>query len=82
MENYFTVTLFVDNKKEVPKEYIIQNSKTGKTMKTYGAFYSKLQEEHFKNQSQPYFAIVFIDGKILRTQGFTMKKKEFKKFLK
>ncbi len=51
-------------------------------MKTYGAFYSKLQEEHFKNQSQPYFAIVSIDGKILKTQGFTMKKKEFQKFLK
>ncbi len=80
--NYFTVTLFVDNKKEVPKKYIMKNDKTGKLMKTYGAFYNKIQEEHFKNQSQPYFAIVSIDGKILKTQGFTLKKKEFKKFLK
>lgn len=80
--NYFTVTLFVDNKKEVFKEFITKNEKTGKLMKTYGAFYNKIQEERFKNQSQPYFAIVSIDGKILKTQGFTLKKKEFKKFLK
>ncbi len=80
--NYFTVTLFVDNKKEVFKEFITKNEKTGKLMKTYGAFYSKIQEERFNNQSQPYFAIVSTEGKILKTQGFTLKKKEFKKFLK
>ncbi|KAA5531726.1 thioredoxin domain-containing protein [Paenimyroides baculatum] len=80
--NYYTVTLFVDEKKVVPKKYITKNAKTGKLMKTYGAFYNKIQEERFKNQSQPYFAIVSPDGKILKTQGFTLKKKEFKKFLK
>lgn len=80
--NYYSITLLVDSKNEISEEYKTTDPKNGKTMKTYGAFYSKLQEEHFKNQSQPYFAIVFIDGKILRTQGFTMKKKEFKKFLK
>jgi len=80
--NYYTVTLFVDNKKEVFKEFITKNEKTGKLMKTYGAFYKKIQEERFKNQSQPYFAILSTDGKILKTQGFTLKKKEFKKFLK
>lgn len=80
--NYYTVTLFVDEKKVVPKKYITKNEKTGKLMKTYGAFYNKIQEERFKNHSQPYFAIVSIDGKILKTQGFTLKKKEFIKFLK
>ena len=80
--NYYTVTLFVDDKKEVPEKYITKNEKTGKLMKTYGAFYMKIQEERFKNQSQPYFAIVSTDGKILKTQGFTLKKKEFQKFLK
>ncbi|MEG0915629.1 MAG: hypothetical protein RSF68_01300 [Myroides sp.] len=80
--NYYTVTLFVDEKKVVPEKYITKNEKTGKLMKTYGAFYNKIQEERFNNQSQPYFAIVSTDGKILKTQGFTLKKKEFKKFLK
>jgi len=80
--NYYTVTLFVDEKKEVPEKYFTKNEKTGKLMKTYGAFYNKIQEEHFKNQTQPYFAIVSTDGKILKTHGFTLKKKEFKKFLK
>lgn len=80
--NYYTVTLFVDEKKEVPEKYITKNEKTGKLMKTYGAIYNKIQEERFNNQSQPYFAIVSTDGKILKTQGFTLKKKEFKKFLK
>lgn len=80
--NYFTATLFVDNKKEVPKEYIKINSKTGKTMKTYGAFYSQIQEEKFNEDRQPYFAIIGLDGKILGTQGYTLKKKHFKKFLK
>lgn len=80
--NYFTVTLFVDNKKEVPEEYIKINSKTGKTMKTFGAFYSQIQEEKFNEDRQPYFAIIGLDGKILKTQGFTLKKKHFEKFLK
>lgn len=80
--NYFTVTLFVDHKKEVPKEYIVKNPKTGKLMNTYGAFYSKLQEERFKNQSQPFFVIINKEGKVLKTQGYTLKKKAFQKFLK
>ena len=80
--NYYSITLLVDSKNEIPEEYKTTDPKNGKTMKTYRAFYSKLQEEHFKNQSQLYFAIVSIDGKILKTQGFTMKKKEFQKFLK
>lgn len=80
--NYYTVTLFVDEKKVVPEKYFTNNEKTGKLMKTYGAFYNKIQEERFKNQTQPFFAIVSTDGKILKTHGFTLKKKEFKKFLK
>ena len=80
--NYFTVTLFVDHKKEVPKEYITTNAKTGKVMNTYGAFYSKLQEERFKNQNQPFFVIINKEGKVLKTQGYTLKKKAFQKFLK
>jgi len=51
-------------------------------MNTYGAFYSKLQEEHFKNQSQPFFVIINKEGKVLKTQGYTLKKKAFQKFLK
>lgn len=80
--DFYTVTLFVDSKKEVPKEYITTNPKTGKVMKTYGAFYIKIQEEQFKNQSQPFFVIVGNKGKVLKTHGFTLNKKEFQKFLK
>jgi len=79
---YYSITLFVDSKKEVPKDYIKTNSKTGKPMKTYGAFYIEMQEDQFNEDRQPFFAIINLDGKILRTQGFTLNKKEFKKFLK
>ncbi|SEH75813.1 Thioredoxin-like [Paenimyroides aquimaris] len=80
--DFYTVTLFVDSKKEVPKEYITTNPKTGKVMKTYGSFYIKIQEEQFKNQNQPFFVIVGNKGKVLKTHGFTLNKKEFQKFLK
>lgn len=80
--NYYSISLYLDSKKEVPEEFIKLNSKTGKTMKTYGAFYSQIQEEKFNEDRQPYFAIIGLDGKILKTQGFTLKKKHFEKFLK
>ena len=78
---FHTVTLFVDSRKEVPKESIVTNQKTGKTMKTYGAFYSKIQEEQFNENRQPFFVIVNNKGKVLKTHGFTLDKKEFQNFL-
>lgn len=81
ISKYYTITLYVDSKEEVPKEYIKTNSKTGKTMETYGYFYSKLQKKRFKNQSQPFFAIVNHKGKVLKTNGFTLDKNEFFKFI-
>lgn len=79
---YYSITLFVDSRKEVPKESIVTNQKTGKTMKTYGAFYSKIQKERFNENRQPFFVIVNNKGKVLKTHGFTLDKKEFQKFLK
>lgn len=79
---YYSITLFVDSKKEVPEEYKITNLKSGKIMKTYGAFYSKIQEEQFNENRQPFFVIVSNKGKVLKTRSFTLDKKEFQKFLK
>ncbi|UUV21588.1 thioredoxin family protein [Paenimyroides aestuarii] len=81
VSNYHSITLFVDSKKNVPKESILYNQKNGKAMKTYGAFYIKLQKEVFNENRQPFFVIVDSEGKILKTQGFTTDKNEFQKFL-
>lgn len=79
---FYTVTLFVDSKKEVPKDYITINPKTGKEMKTYGAFYIKIQQEQFEKNYQPFFVIVNKKGKVVKTKGFTLSKEEFLNFLK
>ncbi len=80
--NYYAITLFVDSKKSVPKESIIINPKNGEKMRTFGAFYIKIQEEQFKENRQPFFVIVNEEGKILKTHGFTLNKNEFQQFLK
>lgn len=79
---FYTVPLFVDSKKEVSKDYITINPKTGKEMKTYGAFYIKMQQEQFGKNYQPFFVIVNKNGKVVKTRDFTLSKEEFLKFLK
>lgn len=80
--NYYSISLYVDSKKEVPEEYIKLNSKTGKKMKTYGSFYIQMQEDQFNENRQPLFIIMDDEGNVLKKQGFTLKKKEFIKFIK
>lgn len=80
--NYYTIPLYVDSKKEVPEEFIKLNSKTGEKMKTYGSFYIQMQEDQFHENRQPLFIIIDKEGNVLKKQGFTLKKKEFKKFIK
>ena len=80
--SFYTVPLFVDSKKEVSKDSITINPKTGKEMKTYGAFYIKMQQEQFGKNHQPFFVIVNKKGKVVKTKDFTLCKEEFFKFLK
>ena len=49
---------------------------------TIGQALAKLQFDYFKKSTQPFFAILSADGKILATQEFTYSVEEFKSFLK
>ncbi len=79
---YEVLTFFVDSKKDVPKEKQKTNATTGKLMSVYGYFYQQIQLEQFNSNSQPFFVIIDSKGKSIKTQSFTLNKKEFLIFLK
>jgi thioredoxin-related protein len=70
-EEYIVVSLYVDDKKELPKELqeIIVSQKTGKTknIESYGDKWSAFQIETYEVNSQPYYALVSPDEFLLNT---------------
>ncbi|MFK7757123.1 MAG: protein-disulfide reductase DsbD domain-containing protein [Flavobacteriales bacterium] len=70
-EEYIVVSLYVDDKKDLPKDLqeIIVSQKTGKTktIETYGDKWSAFQIETYEVNSQPYYALVSPDEILLNT---------------
>lgn len=67
-ENFVMVSLYVDEKTELPKEeqFIYETSDGRKKMiKTEGNKWSTLQTETFRNNSQPMYALLTPDGQLL-----------------
>lgn len=67
-ENFVMVSLYVDEKTELPKDqqFVYQTSDGRKKMiKTEGNKWATLQTETFRNNSQPMYALLTPDGKLL-----------------
>ncbi|MCB0763602.1 MAG: hypothetical protein KDB84_02780, partial [Flavobacteriales bacterium] len=83
--DYVLVSLYVDDKRELPKEeqheYVTCTGKE-KLIVTKGNKWSTVQLETFVISSQPYYALLSPDGRLLTDPvGYTPDKNEYIRFL-
>ncbi len=84
-ENFILVSLYVDDRKNLPKsEQFIHTAADGsrKTIQTIGDLYSTMQSENFKNASQPLYVILNGDEKLMNLPvGYTPNELEYANWL-
>jgi thioredoxin-related protein len=73
-EQYVLVSLYVDEKKELPAAEQFTSCLTGKRVKTVGNKWSNLQIVNFKSNSQPQYVVLSPQGNLLAEPvGYTDK---------
>jgi len=81
-EEYILVSLYVDEKKELPVDEQFVSCKTGKFVKTVGNKWSNMQVVNFNTNSQPQYILMSPEGKMLAEPvGYTSLEK-YLSFLK
>lgn len=76
------ISLYVDDKRELPKEAQYVSKETGKEIVTIGNKWSDYQITRYKNNAQPYYVILNSDGEdISNPIGYTPDATEYKKWL-
>lgn len=84
--DYVLVSLYVDDKRELPKEEQFIHETTNGTKKpiiTHGNKWATLQAENFVSASQPLYVLLSPDGKLLTDPvGYTPDKQEYATFLR
>ena len=76
------VSLYVDDKRKLPKEEQYVSKETGKEIVTIGNKWSDYQITRYKNNAQPYYIILDSDGNDITQQiGYTPDADEYKKWL-
>jgi len=76
------VSLYVDDKRELPKEEQYLSKETGKEIITIGNKWSDYQITRYKNNAQPYYIILDSDGNDITQQiGYTPDAAVYKKWL-
>ncbi|MCW5907548.1 MAG: thioredoxin family protein [Chitinophagales bacterium] len=82
-EKYVIVSLYVDDKKELPaEEQVMSEFFKGKKIKTVGNKFSEMQAKYFGSNSQPYYALITADEQLLtEPRGYTPDVKEYLAFL-
>lgn len=83
--DYVLISLYVDEKIELPVDEQIEVSKINggtRTLKTVGNKWSHFQTEYFKTNAQPYYVLMSADGKLLTSPvGYVPDANEFAAFL-
>lgn len=84
--DYVLISLYVDDKKELPKEEQVEVNKIDggtRILKNYGHKWAYFQTEYFQANSQPYYVLLSSDGKTILNNpvGYTPKKKQYVSFL-
>ena len=84
-ENYVIVSLYVDDKKELPiaEQYVsVVKGFEGKKIRTIGNKFSEMQAKYFRANTQPYYVLVSPDEKLLTSpKPYTPDAKEYVSFL-
>ncbi len=66
-EEYVVVSLYVDEKTELPEDQKYVSDATGKKIKSVGNLWSDMQIKYFKSNSQPWYVLVSADEQLLST---------------
>jgi thiol:disulfide interchange protein DsbD len=84
-EKYVIVSLYVDDKEQLPdgEQYVSQAPNyAGKKVKTIGNKFSEMQAQYFQANTQPYYVLVSPDEKLLTSpKGYTPDVNEYVSFL-
>jgi thiol:disulfide interchange protein DsbD len=81
-QDYILISLYVDDKKDLPENEQRVSSTTGKKIKTTGNKWSELQASVYGTNSQPYYVLLDNKGKILANpRGYTPEVKTYLSFL-
>jgi thioredoxin-related protein len=85
-DNYILVSLYVDDRKSLPddQQFLFTTSDgSKKEIKTIGDKFATLQSENFKNASQPLYAIISPDEKLMNYPiGYTPDPKDYAAWLR
>ena len=81
-QNYVLISLYVDDKTELPEKEQYISTYSGKKIKTLGNKWSDFEASKFETNSQPYYVIVDNQGKkLVPAQAFNLDIKNYVNFL-
>lgn len=81
-DEFVLISLYVDDKKELPKAEQYVSKETGKEIVTIGNKWSDFQITRYENNAQPYYIVLDDNGKDLnKPVGYTPDVKEYKAWL-
>jgi len=82
-EKYVIVSLYVDDKKELPEnEQFMSAFFKGKRIKTVGNKFSEMEAKYFVSNTQPYYVLISPEERLLTNPtGYTPKSEDYVKFL-
>lgn len=81
-DDYILVSLYVDDKKELPEEEKRVSKVTGNKIKTIGNKWSDLQTERYQTNTQPYYVLLDHNEKLLtKPEGYNPDIDNFIRFL-
>lgn len=81
-EKAVLISLYVDDKRELPESEKYTSKETGKEIKTIGNKWSDFQITHYKANAQPYYIILDTDAtRLTEPAGYTPNSDEYKAWL-
>lgn len=82
-EDYVLVSLYVDDRKELPENYRYTSATTGKEVRTVGNLWHDMQVVRYNQSAQPYYVLLDHNEKLLmKPKGYTPSVKEYSDYLK
>lgn len=80
-DDYVVISLYVDDKTEIPTDKQPTSLATGKKLTTIGDRWSDFQMYYFNKQSQPHYILLDTEGKLLNGESEYTSKENFQLFL-
>ena len=85
-EDYVLISIYVDDKKELPEDQKLTVERLGggtRVLENYGHKWAHFQTQFFQSNSQPYYVLLGSDGETVLNDpvGYTPDEADYKAFL-